>query len=273
VPRALALQVLFGRGPGFFLLVWTLVGLVMTTGAFLSSEPLHGPSYDRTATGFVRHVEKASSDDDNHTYIVTAEFNDDEGHAHSVRSFVDGTRREGSIVDVRYERHQPEHAVIAGGRTHAGGPAMPFFLIGIMGLGFVVTFRRTANQRLALRLLPHGVVTAGTVVEHDVHDDGENATWTTRFEFTTLDKRTSSCESKTQSDPSYAVGQSHPIIYDPGWPDRATPLAHLDCAPAIDSDDRVTFDGSSVRLALIVAMLAACAVFAVLLPFAFARWW
>jgi hypothetical protein len=261
---------LFGPRTGSFLLVWTVVTLVVSTIVFLDSEPVRRPDYDRTARGFVAHVEKDNDESDR--YLVTATFHDDGGHVHEVRSYLDDTRREGSLVDVRYEHAHPDHAVIAGGRTRASEWFMPLVILAFLGVGLAFAFRDTKPQRLALGLLPSGVLAQGTVVEHGKNAASKGRTWTTRFEFTTLDQSVASCEVETDRESPYAVGQTWPILFDPSWPDRATPLAHFDSAPTIGADDRITYRRNAFRVGVIGMTLSACAILAVVATRACFAW-
>jgi hypothetical protein len=239
LPLALRVHVLFGSSGAWFGILWAGLlsyGLISACGQI---EPRHAPQYDRVAMGRIVKVQKTDSDSDNHTHTVFAEYRDDRDGVHTVRSYADGERVVGEAVDVKYEHAHPERAVIVGQRTHRFDVFYPVVLaaFGLVG-AFIVLWPRK-NPRLALRLLPTGAIAPGTVIDRKEEDDGEGTTWRTRFEFASLDRRTYQCQVETSGEPPYKVGATWPVLYDPGWPDRATPIAHLGGAPVVTDDDRV----------------------------------
>ncbi|NVB85123.1 MAG: hypothetical protein HOV81_42550 [Kofleriaceae bacterium] len=56
--------------------------------------------------------------------------------------------------------------------------------------------------------------------------------------------------------------ETETLVYDPGWPDHATPLDHLPGSPTIDADGRLSATGPNVRVLILPALFAAIAIVA-----------
>lgn len=272
MPVSLRLLLLFGTRHGLIGLVASGVIAAVLGGVLVASEPLSGRSaLDRSAVGQVLHVEK-SDDDEDPAYVVYAWFDDETGRRRRVRSYSDHAVEVGQEVTVRYDHASPDHAAIDGQRTHPEPWWSPLALLPFVIAVPVMAASAFRTWRLRLRLLARGIVTRATVVDRKKHEDGERTSWETTFELETVDRRVVTCAVITDREPPYEVGSAWPLLYDPGWPDHATPLAHLPGAPTITDDDRVIHRASRARTVIIWALLVVWANFVLGLPWAFLTW-
>lgn len=262
MPLALKVHLVFGTSAVklLFALGWTAMVAAVVLAAVGRVAPLTSPSYDGVAHAFVISVEE-TDEGDSDQQTVAAHFVDDQGTGHVVRSYTTHPPQVGAEVDVRYQRARPEHAVIAGHRSHPWSAWEILILtgFGLFGLVVVVPGR---TKRLALRLLARGVITQGRITgvkKHEPEGD-EGPSWTVTYELTTADRVGLRRELEMETKPRYEVGETWPVLYDPGWPDHATLFAHLDGQPRIADDGTIAYHRSSWKLGVSAAIVAASAV-------------
>lgn len=261
MPRALVVHVLLGGHGQLFGFTFLIFSLLLGTVFGAASEPIIGHSYDRRAPGVIVRVDDSGASTGNETiYAVDATFTDDRGAVRHVRSYTSPAPLVDTPVTVRYQYADPEHSVIDGMRTHHfswWGVLIPLVFV---GAGVWILGHGLPESRRALRLMRRGRVADATIVEVREESDGEGSVWIGTFEFTTVDRRTQRCEASTSHETRFVVGTREPVVYDPGWPDHATPFGHLPGSPAISADDVITYRAHPLRLVLVMVLAAATAI-------------
>jgi len=134
-------------------------------------------------------------------------------------------------------------SVAAAGGRRLGESAVGLLVVALFaGLGIWIAFARLGLRRRQLRWLAHGRVAPGTsIASREARwtiDDVPETTITFEFE---VDGRAYQCEAHTFEPEQFVAGAAESIVYDPAWPDHATPLRHLPGSPTIGDDDRLTY--------------------------------
>jgi len=221
---------------------------------FLPHVGLITPAYDRVQPATITAVSLTGSDPGGPLYRLDYTYVDHRGIAHEGRSFSRAQRSGAATVE--FVGDEPSESRIVNTRAWTFGREALLVVIFPLAMLFKCLVAYTAGKR-TLRLLRHGTVTHGNLVDHTTEIETDNDSKITMhvltFEYPIHDGTTHRTVIRTAAPGPLVDDALEPMVYDPSTPEQAVPIYDLPGTPRITADGTIeaAIPGGALHLLLL----------------------